>query len=766
MAGEPSQDGLPAEDRHAAMVRAVALQNEGRLAEAADLYRRILAHTPRDFDATHLLGVVALQQGLCEEAQRLILEALAQNPNDAAAMGNLGTSYMRDGQVGTALQWFERGLEFEPDSPYALLNAGTAMHHMSRYREAIPLLRRAHASRPDSYLACNLLGACLLKIGQEQEAVKFFDAAVRIDRAEAEGWANLSVALQATGETARARECALEALKLKPGSPGALVALAAAQFAQGKLRESVENYRRAMALAAPSVQVLADCANVLLASGLQQEAVELLRRALLLDEKNLVFRWTIVMAQLPAIAASESEVAAARENFSAGLDEIARWYRSTVGVERPFEAVGVQQPFYLGYQPFNNLELLTRYGDLCALWMATFPMPVSVVNARGADSAPALTPGRKLRIGFVSAHVCDHSVWNAVTKGWVHHLDRSRFEVYLFHLSPTLDAQTDEAKAIVDGYVDDPKDESGWIETIARGRLDVLIYPEVGMTPLTLRLAALRLAPVQATTWGHPETSGLPTMDLYFSAEALDPADGANNYREKLIRLPNLGVYVEPLTPPNLKVARRSVGIPGSEPLLLCPGSPFKYSPLHDDVWVRIAARLQRKFLRFRSGGRLVFFRSRSEAMDSQLQTRLRAAFERAGVDFDTHVSLITYLSRPKFFGLMRQATLMLDTLGFSGFNTALQAVECGLPILTFEGEFMRGRLASAIMRELDLPDLIATSIDEFIDKAVELTGDARNLRRLSALIAERRPALFRNLAPVRALEQRLAEAVLQQPRA
>ena len=748
------------------MVRADALRNQGRLAEAAEIYRRILAHSPKDFDATHLLGVVALQQGHYEEARRLIQEALALNPRDAAAMGNLGTSYMRNGQVGTALHWFARALKFEPDSTYALINAATAMHHMRRYREAIPLLRRAYASQPDSYLVCNLLGACLMKIGQEHEAVNFFDAAVRTDPAEAEGWANLSVALHATGEAARARDCAAEALKLKPGSAGALVALAAAQFAQGKLRESVESYRRAMDLTAPSVQVLADCANVLLASGLQQEAVELLRRALLLDEKNLVFRWTIVMAQLPAVAASESEVVAARENFSTGLEEIENWYRSTVGIKRPFEAVGVQQPFYLAYQPFNNLALLTRYGDLCALWMATFPAPVRLPGGAGANAAPVSAPGRKLRIGFVSAHICEHSVWNAITKGWVHHLDRSRFEVHLFHLSATLDEQTDQAKAIVDGYIDDPTDEAGWIETIVRGRMDVLIYPEVGMTPLTLRLAALRLAPVQATSWGHPETSGLPTMDLFFSADALESRDGANNYRERLIRLPNLGVYVEPLTPPNLKVSRRSVAIPGSEPLLLCPGSPFKYSPLHDDVWVRIAARLQRKFLRFNSGGRLIFFRSRGEAMDEQLQTRLRAAFERAGVDFDTHVSLIAYLSRPRFFGLMRQSALMLDTLGFSGFNTALQAVECGLPILTFEAQFMRGRLASAIMRELDLPDLIATSIDEFVDKTVELAGDARNRARLSALITERRSALFRNLAPVRALEQRLGEAVLQQARA
>ena len=54
----------------------------------------------------------------------------------------------------------------------------------------------------------------------------------------------------------------------------------------------------------------------------------------------------------------------------------------------------------------------------------------------------------------------------------------------------------------------------------------------------------------------------------------------------------------------------------------------------------------------------------------------------------------------------------MLDTLGFSGFNTAIQAVECGLPVVSREGEFMRGRLGSGILRRMGMEALVATSDD------------------------------------------------------
>jgi protein O-GlcNAc transferase len=73
----------------------------------------------------------------------------------------------------------------------------------------------------------------------------------------------------------------------------------------------------------------------------------------------------------------------------------------------------------------------------------------------------------------------------------------------------------------------------------------------------------------------------------------------------------------------------------------------------------------------------------------------------------------------------------------------------------------MRGRLASAIMRRLDLPELVATTKEEFVQKAIELAGDARTRQRLRGKIIERRHVLFRDIEPVRALERHLTNAVM-----
>jgi protein O-GlcNAc transferase len=745
------------------LARGVALHKDGRLDEAAKVYLAILSELPQDFDATHLLGVVALQQGRFGAAQHLIHAALAANPHDVAAMGNLGTSYMRDGQLESALQWFELALKLQPDSLGALTNVGTALHQIGRNREAVAILRRAYAVNSNSYAVCNLLGACLIKCGETREAAELFEAAIRADPGSAEGWANLSVALNATGQHEEAIECADKAVSLNPELSTALRALGAAQFDQGRTAEAIESYRRGVALSGPSAEMLLEFANALLASGLNEEAIEQLQRAVNLDGQNLNARWAIAIAHLKPIYKSEYDIAASRCEFARAIDEVAAWYQSSHGIDSAFNAVGVSQPFYLAYQPGNNRDLLSRYGALCTTWMMTLPSEAAGSSRRATARMP-LPPAecRKLRIGIASAHIHEHSVWNAITKGWVDNIDRTQFELHLLQLHPTSDQETERTRRSVAYFLDRPTSLSGWVQAIREKDLDVLIYPEIGMDALTLQLASLRLAPVQAAGWGHPETTGLPTIDLYISADALEPTNAAENYSERLLRLPNLGVYVKPLAPKISKPGLRSLNIPSGEPLLLCPGAPFKYSPGYDEVWVEIAKHLQKKLLQKSSGGRLVFFRSRSDTMDRMLESRLRAAFAKGDVDFDTHVSIIPTLDRSRFFGLMHESALMLDTLGFSGFNTAIQGIECDLPVLAYEGEFMRGRLASAIMRRLDLPELVATTKEDFVQKAVELAGDTRKRRAIRAKIIERRKVLFHDLAPVRALERHLRDAVMR----
>jgi protein O-GlcNAc transferase len=258
------------------------------------------------------------------------------------------------------------------------------------------------------------------------------------------------------------------------------------------------------------------------------------------------------------------------------------------------------------------------------------------------------------------------------------------------------------------------------------------------MDATTAKLAAMRLAPVQATSWGHPETSGLPTMDYFLSADGLEPPDADANYSEKLVRLPNLGCYVR--KPEGTVSAELPAELQGGRPILLCPGTPFKYAPQHDRVLVEIARRVP--------DARLVFFTGSPAALSQKLKQRL----QQAGLDFERQAVLLPWQPAEKFRALLAGADLYLDTIGFSGFNTALQAVESGVPVVTREGRFLRGRLASGILRRIGVSELIAADDAAYIELAVSLANRRRK-------IEANRDRLYEDAATITALQEFLDRA-------
>lgn len=761
-----------------ALERAFAVQTEGRLAEADAAYREILAREPRHFDALHLRGVLALQAGhpqqaaeLLEqalsvdaarpqahnnlgEAQRLLgrmpeavasyRKALALAPGFADALFNLGGVLRRLGQLEEAQAVYERLLALDQANAVGHYRLGQVLHDAGRTDEALAACQRAvaldPALAPARFEAANLLR----EKGFLDEAAAAYRAALELDPGFAEAHNNLGNVLRHQGRTEEALACYEQALNAKPDFAEALQNAAQLLRERGRLAEAAAVYRVLLEARPDVAEAHFDLGNALKGMGDARGALECYARALELDPDYAEARWARAMSCLPMIAEDEGELEASRAEFAAELAALERWCDER-GAEETARAVGTQQPFYLAYQEADHRAPMARYGSLCASLMGAWqratglPMPARVTRAQ-------------IRVGIVSAHVSDHSVWNAIVKGWLQHLDRARFEVHLFHLGNTNDIETALAKTMVAHYTYGKSDIAEWTQQILAQQPDVLIYPEIGMDPTTAKLASLRLAPVQAAAWGHPHTTGLPTMDYYLSAEALEPSAAEAHYTEQLVRLPGIGVCIEPQKVVPREPDLAALGIRDGVPLLLCAGTPFKYTPRHDAVLGEIARRL--------GECQFVFFTPRTPELGQLLRQRMERAFAGAGLEAAACVTWVPWQDRASFYGLMQQADVYLDTLGFSGFNTALQALECGLPIVAWEGRFLRGRLASGLLRRLGLDELVAGSEADYVALAVRLAQEAAYWGRMRERMIAARAALYGDEAPVRALERFLEEAV------
>ncbi len=347
------------------------------------------------------------------------------------------------------------------------------------------------------------------------------------------------------------------------------------------------------------------------------------------------------------------------------------------------------------------------------------------------------------RVGFVSAFFREHSI--AKTHGaWARRLDPERFEVFAVHTGTECDGATEGFRRDCEHFHHHPRADAALLALLRGLDLDVLVYPDLGMEPAMLLPAALRLAPVQCQGLGHPETSGLPTMDWALSSALMEPAEGEAHYSERLERLPNTGFCYEmervltQLDGTDLGHLRRA------RVVYLCSQNLGKLLPRHDRLFARILARVPDSEL---------WFLDRPEpAISARFHARLAAACAAEGV-VPERVVHRPRMGQSEFLALNAAADVLLDGVGWSGCNTTFEGLAMGLPAVTWPGTLMRGRHSFAILTQAGLTETVAGSGDDYVEIATRLGADEAWRAQCRAAVRAKAPRAFDDEAPIRALE-------------
>lgn len=544
--------------------------------------------------------------------------------------------------------------------------------------------------------------------GMLNDAERHLRQAVSAQPDHVDALCNLGAVLKDLGQPDAAADFLERALKLQPRAAFAAFNLALLRIAQRRWGDALPLLETAASCQPKDADMHYWLGNARMGWGDAEGARKAYQAALRINPNMLEARWGLTMAQIPAVAKNEEQHAAGVKTFGREISSLRAWFRARPTVDGSV-AVGAQQPYYLAYRDADHCNSLSEYGALCASLMNGWAK-------RNGMPAPVKSSGPKLKVGIVSAHLHSHSVWHALLRGWVEHLDPKQFELHLFHTGAVRDAETEWAARRVARLHHGASDFKSWVRLVVDSQLDVLLYPEIGMDSTTVRLASLRLARLQLASWGHPITSGLPTIDAYISAEAFEPEGAESHYSERLLTLPRLGCHYKPYGVQPAGVDFAAFGIASHDRVLLCPGTAFKYAPKYDNVWVEIARRC--------SPCKLVFFKDKQSSLSEKLQQRLEAAFAAAGLSAQDTLCFVPWQSQAAFFAFLDRADVFLDSIGFSGFNTAMQAVERSTPIVAYEGAFMRGRFASAILRQLGLDEWVADTPDRFIELVAKIISD------------------------------------------
>lgn len=719
---------------------AIALEAMGDPEAALASYDAALASDPADPYANYNLGRLLYTRGDLRRAEELLAQALRSRPDFPDASVVLASVYDARGNLAGAAAALEDALRQRPDYAGALRNYGIVLGGLGRWADAEAALQRAVGADPADAELLYRLGYVLVRQGKLVAAEECYRRAVGARPEFAEAWCHLGNVLNDLGRHDEAYPCLEKALELRAGFPEALIGLGNLHNARNQRARAAECYRRAIAVEPGNSDAHVNLAHLLMTESRREEARESYRAALAANPNYAVARWSLAMCSIPTLRGPNDDLDRLRAETLTEFQHLDHWMEAVPPAEAA-AAVGVQQPFWLAYQERDNRKLLETYGRLCARVMSRAQPP--------APLRPR-TPGL-LRVAVISRWFHEHSVWHAIVKGWFQQIERQRISLSAFCLGHHTDEQTLVARSRAARFEQGERGWRDWVHLILQTQPDVVIYPEIGMDPMSVKLASLRLAPVQIAAWGHPETTGLPTIDFYISAELMEPEGAQAHYAERLVTLPHLGCFFQPMkleaAPPDLGGLSIAAGVP----LLVSPGAPFKYAPEHDWVFPEIARRLGRC--------RLLFFNHEVPALSDKLRRRLVNAFQQAGLDFDDYATFIPWQKKAAFLGLMRRADVFLDTIGFSGFNTAVQGAQCAIPIVTREGRFMRGRLAGGVLRRMGLGDCVARSEDEYVALAVKIASDRDYRAALRTRIAESQHVLFEDVAPIRALETFLVDA-------
>jgi protein O-GlcNAc transferase len=774
-----------ARDVNALHLMGLACANSGDLQKAVDLFKRALKIQPDSFEIHNNLGNILQAFGDNEGAYQSFLQASKLNAtnfgvfynmgNALTSLGrfagainayqqaaklettnadihvNLGLAHKATGDLEAAISSFQDALTIDGSHVNAAVSLGNVLMENDQLAEAVAIFRVVASVNPQLFAVFNNLGVAETKQGLYQDSKKSLEKALELDSSAAEVYNNLGVVERLLGNYEAAIARFQSAIQRRPTFAEPYRNIGQTLAETGKPAESIEFFQKALTLEPDFLEARFELGVAYATTGDSEKSAAIFADLNQASSATAILAtWGECMAILPQVYETENQIGDVRQKFDQSLSKLEELIdRSTANELSDAEvAVGTLQPFFLTYQGKNDVELLKRYGRLtCKVVQARFPAYAE------RPPMPLLKDGEALRLGVVSRHFNNHSDWRVLIRGIVETFDRHKISIHGYSTGGTKDAVTKELRSQMQTLVEGLGGESLY-KKISDDKLHILLFPEIGMDPYTLKTAALRLAPIQCVSWARPETSGLPSIDYFLGSELMEPSDGQEHYSEQLVRLKHLcAYYVPPALEPDISGLNK-LGLRPNTVRYLCVQSLFKYLPQHDKIFAEIAAKVpEAEFI----------FVAKPPDIAHAVVERIKKCFKERGLDADRHITLLPMLSHAQFAGLLKSSHVFLDSVDYTGCLTTLDALEQDLPVVTIRGALMRGRQSAAMLELIDLNELVAENIEQVVEIAVRIGTDKAARDAVLTKIQSRRYWLYRDSEAMESLQNWLLDTVKAQ---
>ena len=585
---------------------------------------------------------------------------MSQNKPRTTALLRQARKLSGENRLQEARELYLQVCNAEPHNRDAWVELSGLSRMLGNPQEAVQAAQHVLASHPDDSGALHMLGAALHRLQRLDEAIAHYRHALQLSPDNPETRYFLANALREQGRLDAAEAEYTRTIELAPDHVQALNNLSALLTTRGRIRQAAALLERALQASPDSPQMLVNLGRLKLHSGDAAAAATAFRKVLAMQpaqadvHSNLLACLNYLPDQAPG------EVLAEHQAWNA---------RHTAGI-RPYSS-----------------------------WVC----------------APDVQ--RRLRIGYVSPDLCEHSVARFLEPVLAAH-DHESFDVICYADVLHPDEVTTRLRRL----------STHWRETrgLSHEQLAQLVHDDgvdilvdlAGHTANNrLPAFAMKPAPVQVTWLGYPNTTGLAAMDYRLTDARADPPGLTDDYHtETLVRLPDSFLcYRCPDDAP-------AVGpLPAGDDRQITFASfnnLAKTTPQVIHTWSRILLAVP--------GSRLVL-KSRATG-DADVRARLVKQFTTHGVGAEQ----VTFHDPvPSFTGHMdayNQVDIALDTFPYNGTTTTCEALWMGVPVICLAGGVHAGRVGVSLLSQVGMIELVAQDEDAYVATAVRLAGERARL--------------------------------------
>jgi predicted O-linked N-acetylglucosamine transferase (SPINDLY family) len=664
--------------------------SQGNLAEAEQIYRKVLEADPNSAGAWHLLGVIAHQVGQQQVALEYITRAIELLPTDPGFHSNLGEVFRALGRHNEALVCYNKAIELQPNHAEAYSNMGNVLDELNRFDEARQALERALQIRPNYPAALSNLGNVYKGLRDPVAAEKSYREAIRIDPNFAQAHNNLGSLIEGRGDIPGAEICFREAVRATPGFAEAWYNLGGVLKRTGRYVMAVQAFRQALATRPVYAEAHNNVGVTLKELGQHDQAL---------------FHCRTATQQRANYVEAINNVAVITEELGM-LDESLANYRAALTLRPDYMEIRSGWLLALNYDGRLDPDTIAQEHHIWGkMYVPRFP-PAPYKNTRDPD--------RRIKLAYVSPDFRRHPVGNFIEPSLESH-NREQFEITLFSDVEARDVVTDRLEKLSERWVNVANDSYDDVYRKVR-ELEIDILVELAGHTARNRLPTLlqRAAPIQVTYLGYPNTIGIPQIDYLITDAIVDPPGEERLFTENLIRVDGCFSCYRPRDD-----APAVMPSPALEKGVVTFGSLHslsKFTPPVIDLWCRV--------LHAVPNSKMLMFRT---TLVNETAERVRGEFAKRGID-PARIDLRGHVPPAGYLTTYYDIDITLDVIPWTGHTTACESMWMGVPVVTHLGNRHAGRMVASVLHAVGHPEWIGNTLDEYVEIAARMAADVSSL--------------------------------------